>query len=178
MLGALLPRAIASAAMTLDTLGASGPKNAPSTSGPKAGGGISGSKAAKGISGSKAAGGNPGSKATGGNPGAKATRGNPGSKTIRGTSSSKATPGAKKTAAPIKKHHVPMVVAMAGIVRNVISGRISGSVSRSETRPNRGRLPCMAVGPLSRSTTIKGEASWGIGTNVRRAHSAPTNPNT
>jgi hypothetical protein len=34
----------------------------------------------------------------------------------------------------------------------------------------------MAVGPLSRSATIKGEASRGTGTNVRRAHSAPTNP--
>jgi hypothetical protein len=56
--------------------------------------------------------------------------------------------------------------------------QISGSVSRSETRPDRGRLPCMAVSPLSRSATIKGEASRGTGTNVRRAHSATTNPNT
>jgi hypothetical protein len=63
-------------------------------------------------------------------------------------------------------------------VRNVISRQISGSVSRSETRPDRGRLLCMAVGPLSRSATIKGEASRGTGINVRRAHNAPTNPNT
>jgi hypothetical protein len=63
-------------------------------------------------------------------------------------------------------------------VRNVIFGRISGSVSRSETRPDRGRLSCMAMTPLSRSATIKGEASRGTRTNVRRAHSAPTNPNT
>jgi hypothetical protein len=55
----------------------------------------------------------------------------------------------------------------------VISERIFGSVSRSETRPDRGRLPCMPVDPLSRSATIKGEASRGTGTNVRRAHSAP-----
>jgi hypothetical protein len=33
---------------------------------------------------------------------------------------------------------------------------ISGSENRSDPRPDRGRLPCMAVGPLSRSTTIKG----------------------
>jgi hypothetical protein len=31
--------------------------------------------------------------------------------------------------------------------------------------------------PLSRSATIKGGASQGTGTNVHRAHSAPTNPN-
>jgi hypothetical protein len=65
------------------------------------------------------------------------------------------------------------------IVRNVISsGWISGSVFRSETRPERGRLSCMTVGPLSRSAIIKGEARRGTETNVRRAHSAPTNPNT
>jgi hypothetical protein len=65
------------------------------------------------------------------------------------------------------------------IVRNVISsGRISGSVFRSETYPDRGRLSCMVVGSLSRSATIKGEVSRGTETNVRRAHSAPTNPNT
>jgi hypothetical protein len=34
------------------------------------------------------------------------------------------------------------------------------------------------VGPLSRSATIKGEASWDTENNVRRAHSASTNPNT
>jgi hypothetical protein len=33
------------------------------------------------------------------------------------------------------------------------------------------------VDPLSRSATIKRGASRGTGTNVRRAHSAPTNPN-
>jgi hypothetical protein len=33
---------------------------------------------------------------------------------------------------------------------------ISGSVNRSDPRPDRGRLPCMTVGPLSRSATIKG----------------------
>jgi hypothetical protein len=38
------------------------------------------------------------------------------------------------------------------VVRNVISG----SGNRSDPRPDRGRLPCMAVGPLSHSTTIKG----------------------
>jgi hypothetical protein len=37
-------------------------------------------------------------------------------------------------------------------VRNVISG----SGNRSDPRPDRGRLPCMAVGPLSHSATIKG----------------------
>jgi hypothetical protein len=58
-------------------------------------------------------------------------------------------------------------------VRNVISG----SGNRSNPRPDRGRLPCMAVGPLSRSATIKRGASRGTGTNVRRAHGAPTNPN-
>jgi hypothetical protein len=63
-------------------------------------------------------------------------------------------------------------------VSNVISRRIFGSVFRSETRSDRGRLSCMAVGPLSRSATIKGKASRGMGTNVRHAHSALTNPNT
>jgi hypothetical protein len=38
------------------------------------------------------------------------------------------------------------------LVRNVISG----SENRSDPRPDRGRLPCMAVDPLSRSATIKG----------------------
>jgi hypothetical protein len=33
---------------------------------------------------------------------------------------------------------------------------ISGLGNRSDSRPDRGRLPCMAVGPLSRSATIKG----------------------
>jgi hypothetical protein len=33
---------------------------------------------------------------------------------------------------------------------------ISGLRNRSDPRPDRGRLPCMAVGPLSRSATIKG----------------------
>jgi hypothetical protein len=37
-------------------------------------------------------------------------------------------------------------------VRNVISG----SGNRSDPRSDRGRLPCMTVGPLSRSATIKG----------------------
>jgi hypothetical protein len=37
-------------------------------------------------------------------------------------------------------------------VRNVISGW----GNRSDPRPDRGRLPCMAVGPISRSATIKG----------------------
>jgi hypothetical protein len=37
-------------------------------------------------------------------------------------------------------------------VRNVISG----SGNRSDPRSDRGRLPCMAVCPLSRSATIKG----------------------
>jgi hypothetical protein len=37
-------------------------------------------------------------------------------------------------------------------VRNVISGL----GNRSDPRPDRGRLLCMAVGPLSRSATIKG----------------------
>jgi hypothetical protein len=37
-------------------------------------------------------------------------------------------------------------------VRNVISG----SGNRSDPRPDQGRLPCMTVGPLSRSATIKG----------------------
>jgi hypothetical protein len=37
-------------------------------------------------------------------------------------------------------------------VRNVISG----SGNRSDPRPDRGRLPCMAVGPLSHIATIKG----------------------
>jgi hypothetical protein len=54
---------------------------------------------------------------------------------------------------------------------------ISGSGNRSDLRPDRGRLPCMVVGPLSRSATIKKGASRGTRTNVRRAHSAPTNPN-
>jgi hypothetical protein len=43
-------------------------------------------------------------------------------------------------------------------VRNVIS--------ESNTHPDRGRLPCMAVAPLSCSATIKGGAHWGMGTNV------------
>jgi hypothetical protein len=79
-----------------------------------------------------------------------------------------------------QKYKMPWTVKSSlKTVRNVNSpGRISGSVSRSETRPDRGRLPCMAVGPLSRSATIKGEASRGTKTNVRRAHSAPTNSNT
>jgi hypothetical protein len=38
------------------------------------------------------------------------------------------------------------------IVRKVISG----SGNRSNPRPDWGRLPCMAVSPLSRSATIKG----------------------
>jgi hypothetical protein len=38
-------------------------------------------------------------------------------------------------------------------VRNVISG----SGNRSDPRPDRGRLSCMAVGPILRSATIKGE---------------------
>jgi hypothetical protein len=33
---------------------------------------------------------------------------------------------------------------------------ISGSGNRSNPRPDRGRLPCMAVDPLSHSATIKG----------------------
>jgi hypothetical protein len=33
---------------------------------------------------------------------------------------------------------------------------ISESGNRSDPRPDRGHLPCMAVGPLSRSATIKG----------------------
>jgi hypothetical protein len=33
---------------------------------------------------------------------------------------------------------------------------ISGSGNRSNPCPDRGRLPCMAVSPLSRSATIKG----------------------
>jgi hypothetical protein len=33
---------------------------------------------------------------------------------------------------------------------------ISGSENRSNLRPDRGRLPCMVVDPLSRSATIKG----------------------
>jgi hypothetical protein len=37
-------------------------------------------------------------------------------------------------------------------VRNVIFG----SGNRSDPRPDRGPLPCMAVDPLSRSATIKG----------------------
>jgi hypothetical protein len=37
-------------------------------------------------------------------------------------------------------------------VRNVISG----SGNRSDPRSDRGRLPCMAVGPFSHSATIKG----------------------
>jgi hypothetical protein len=36
-------------------------------------------------------------------------------------------------------------------VRNVISG----SGNRSDPRPDQGRLPCVAVDPLSRSATIK-----------------------
>jgi hypothetical protein len=36
----------------------------------------------------------------------------------------------------------------------------------------------MTVDPLSHSATIKGEANRGTETNVHRAHSAPTNPNT
>jgi hypothetical protein len=32
---------------------------------------------------------------------------------------------------------------------------ISGSENRSDPRPDLGRLPCMAVSPLSRSATIK-----------------------
>jgi hypothetical protein len=58
-------------------------------------------------------------------------------------------------------------------VRNVISGL----GNRSDPRPDRGRLPYMVVGPLSRSATIKGGVSRGTGTNVRCAHSALTNPN-
>jgi hypothetical protein len=37
-------------------------------------------------------------------------------------------------------------------VRNVISEL----GNRSDLRPDRGRLPCMTVSPLSRSATIKG----------------------
>jgi hypothetical protein len=37
-------------------------------------------------------------------------------------------------------------------VRNVISGL----GNQSDPRPDRGRLPCMTVDPLSRSATIKG----------------------
>jgi hypothetical protein len=40
----------------------------------------------------------------------------------------------------------------ASTVRNVISG----SGNRSDSRPDRGRLLCVAMGPLSRSATIKG----------------------
>jgi hypothetical protein len=54
---------------------------------------------------------------------------------------------------------------------------ISGSGNRSNPHPDRGHLPCMAVGPLLRSATIKRGARRGTGTNVHRAHSAPTNPN-
>jgi hypothetical protein len=43
-------------------------------------------------------------------------------------------------------------VSGAVAVRNVISGL----GNRSDPRPDRGRLPCMLVGPLSRSATIKG----------------------
>jgi hypothetical protein len=45
-----------------------------------------------------------------------------------------------------------LLALLAAYVRNVISG----SRNRSDSRPDRGRLSCMAVGPLSRSTTIKG----------------------
>jgi hypothetical protein len=41
-------------------------------------------------------------------------------------------------------------------VRNVISGL----GNQSDPRPDRGRLPCMTVGPLLRSTTIK---EWHVG---------------
>jgi hypothetical protein len=34
----------------------------------------------------------------------------------------------------------------------------------------------MSVGPLSRSATIKEEASWGMGTNVHRIYSVPHKP--
>jgi hypothetical protein len=58
-------------------------------------------------------------------------------------------------------------------VRKVISGWIFGSVFRFETRSDRGRLSCMTVDPLSRSATIKDEASRGIGTNVHRPTAPP-----
>jgi hypothetical protein len=57
-------------------------------------------------------------------------------------------------------------------VRDVISRRISGSVSRSETRPDRGRLPFCGSDP-PHAAPYKSEASRGTGTNVHRAHSAP-----
>jgi hypothetical protein len=43
------------------------------------------------------------------------------------------------------------IIPLDQIVRKVISG----SGNRSNPRPDRGRLPCMAVGPLSRNATIK-----------------------
>jgi hypothetical protein len=69
-------------------------------------------------------------------------------------------------------------------VRDVISphtgspdqDRISGS-ARSETRPDRGRLPFVAVGPPLAQRHIKEGPSRGTGTNVHRARSAATNPN-
>jgi hypothetical protein len=37
-----------------------------------------------------------------------------------------------------------------------VSNVISGLENQSYPRPNQGRLPCIAVGPLSRSVTLKG----------------------
>jgi hypothetical protein len=48
--------------------------------------------------------------------------------------------------------HGNLLLYYYGFVRKVISG----SGNRSDPRPDRGRLSCMSVGPLSRSATIKG----------------------
>jgi hypothetical protein len=57
-------------------------------------------------------------------------------------------------------HHILLqrVCIMTMIYMNVssVTNVISGLGNRSDPRPDRGCLPCMAVGPLSRSATIKG----------------------
>jgi hypothetical protein len=53
---------------------------------------------------------------------------------------------------------------------------VSGSGNRSNPHPDRGRLSCMAVGPLSRSGTIKG-GKPGHGNQRSSCPQCPTNPN-
>jgi hypothetical protein len=54
---------------------------------------------------------------------------------------------------------------------------ISGSGNRSDPRPDRGAPVVYGSGPPLAQRHNKRGASRGTGTNVRRAHSAPTNPN-